>query len=123
MFEIGFSEILVISAIALVVLGPEKLPKLAAQVGRWTGRARAMARQLRTQLEQEAHLQEVMRAAEQATKAASSSPPPQPTRAPAAPAEETVAHPDFHPHSGFSEPAANADQSPIEPSAGIHKAP
>ena len=53
MFEVGFSEILLICAIALLVLGPERLPKLAADLGRWAGRARAMARQLRTQLEQE----------------------------------------------------------------------
>jgi len=54
MFGIDFSEILVIFGIALVVLGPEKLPKLAQTIGRWVGRARAMARQFREQLEQEA---------------------------------------------------------------------
>jgi sec-independent protein translocase protein TatB len=54
MFGIDFSEILVIFGIALVVLGPEKLPRLARTVGRWIGRARAMARQFREQLEQEA---------------------------------------------------------------------
>jgi len=54
MFGIDFSEILVIFGIALVVLGPEKLPRLAATIGRWIGRARAMARQFREQLEQEA---------------------------------------------------------------------
>jgi len=54
MFEVGFSELLLIFAIALVVLGPQKLPKLAQQVGRWVGRARAMARQFREQLEEEA---------------------------------------------------------------------
>jgi len=53
-FGIDFSEILVIFGIALVVLGPEKLPRLAATIGRWIGRARAMARQFREQLEQEA---------------------------------------------------------------------
>jgi sec-independent protein translocase protein TatB len=58
MFEVGFSEMLVIMALALVVLGPEKLPKLAAQVGRWLGRARNMARQFREQLEEEAILEE-----------------------------------------------------------------
>jgi len=54
MFEVGFTEIALIFAIALLVLGPERLPKLAADLGRWAGRARAMARQLRAQLEQEA---------------------------------------------------------------------
>ena len=47
MFEVGFTEIILILGIALLVLGPEKLPRLANQVGRWAGRARAMARQLR----------------------------------------------------------------------------
>jgi sec-independent protein translocase protein TatB len=55
MFEVGFSELLLIFAIALVVLGPQRLPKLAQQVGRWVGRARAMARQFREQLEEEAN--------------------------------------------------------------------
>src|SRR5579862_2482562 len=54
MFGIDFSEILVIFGIALVVLGPERLPKLAATIGRWLGRARSMARQFREQLEHEA---------------------------------------------------------------------
>ena len=53
MFEVGWSEYLVIFALALIVLGPEKLPKLAASVGRWVGRARTMARQFRDQLEAE----------------------------------------------------------------------
>lgn len=57
----GSGEILVIMLIALVVLGPEKLPKLAADIGRWVGRARAMARQLRSQLDQEVHLEELRR--------------------------------------------------------------
>jgi sec-independent protein translocase protein TatB len=53
MFEVGFTEIILIFGIALLVLGPARLPKLAADLGRWAGRARSMARQLRTQLEQE----------------------------------------------------------------------
>ena len=53
MFEVGITEIILIFGIALLVLGPERLPKLAADLGRWAGRARSMARTLRTQLEQE----------------------------------------------------------------------
>ena len=56
MFEVGFTEIILILGIALLVLGPEKLPKLANQVGRWAGRARAMARQLRQQLDEEVEI-------------------------------------------------------------------
>jgi len=53
MFDIGFSEVLLIFGLALVVLGPDKLPGVARTVGRWAGRARAMARQFRDQLEAE----------------------------------------------------------------------
>ncbi len=59
MFEVGFTEIVLIMGLALLVLGPETLPGLAEKVGRWTGRARARARQLRTQLEQEVTLDEM----------------------------------------------------------------
>jgi len=58
MFEVGFTELLLIFALALVVLGPRRLPELATKVGRWVGKARAMARQLREQLDQEVTLEE-----------------------------------------------------------------
>jgi Tat protein translocase TatB subunit len=61
MFEVGFTEIVLILGLALLVLGPEKLPGLAQKIGRWTGRARSMARQLRTQLEQEVTMEELAR--------------------------------------------------------------
>jgi Tat protein translocase TatB subunit len=61
MFEVGFSEIVLIMGLALLVLGPERLPDLAAKIGRWTGRARAMARQFQAQLEQEVTLDSVSR--------------------------------------------------------------
>jgi sec-independent protein translocase protein TatB len=58
MLDIGFSEILLIFVLGLIVLGPQKLPRVAAQVGRWIGRARAMARQFREQLEEEINVEE-----------------------------------------------------------------
>ena len=82
MFEVGFTEILLILGLALLVLGPEKLPGLAEKVGRWTGRARSMARQLRTQLEHEVTMEELSRSrpSQPATP-----PPPQPDISAAAP--------------------------------------
>src|SRR5579859_2984483 len=61
MLDVGFSEILLTSAIALIVLGPERLPKVARQVGHWMGRARAMARQLSEQLEREVSAEELLK--------------------------------------------------------------
>jgi sec-independent protein translocase protein TatB len=61
MLDFGFSEVLLTSAIALVVLGPERLPKVARQVGNWMGRARIMARQLSEQLEREVNAEELLR--------------------------------------------------------------
>lgn len=77
MFEVGFQEIVLIALLALIVLGPEKLPKLAAQLGRWTGRARSMARNLRQQLEQEVSYEDLLKekqAAEEALRKATSAP-------------------------------------------------
>ena len=61
MFEVGFQELVLIALLALIVLGPEKLPKLAAKLGRWTGQARSMARNLRHQLEQEVSYDELLK--------------------------------------------------------------
>ena len=52
-FDFSITELAIIFGVALVVLGPKKLPGLVAQIGRWVGRARHMARQFREQLEQE----------------------------------------------------------------------
>jgi sec-independent protein translocase protein TatB len=52
-FDFSFPELVITFGVALVVLGPKKLPGLVQQVGRWVGRARHMARQFREQLEQE----------------------------------------------------------------------
>jgi len=53
MFDVGFWELTFLMTLALLVLGPDKLPGLVTGVGRWLGRARAMARSLRLQIERE----------------------------------------------------------------------
>ena len=76
MFEVGFTELLVIFVLALVVLGPEKLPRLAQQVGRWIGRARAMAKQFREQLEDEVNLADLKKWEQTPPKPSAASEPP-----------------------------------------------
>ena len=53
MFDIGFWEIMFIVLLALLVLGPEKMPRIVNTLGNWAGRAKFMARSLRMQVEQE----------------------------------------------------------------------
>ena len=52
------------------MLGPEKLPRVVSEVGRWVGRARAMARQFREQLEEEVQIEQARRAQSAAASAA-----------------------------------------------------
>ena len=47
MFDIAWTELLVILVVALVVVGPKDLPRMMRTVGQWAGRARAMADQFR----------------------------------------------------------------------------
>jgi sec-independent protein translocase protein TatB len=53
MFDIGFWELVLLFGIGLMVLGPERMPKVAAQLGRWAGQARNMARNLTSQIQDE----------------------------------------------------------------------
>jgi sec-independent protein translocase protein TatB len=53
MFDVGFSELVLCFLVALVVLGPQKLPAVARALGQWTGRARAYVRNLSSELERE----------------------------------------------------------------------
>ena len=49
--EVGWSELLLIGIVALIVIGPEDLPKLFHSIGRITARARAMAREFSSAME------------------------------------------------------------------------
>jgi sec-independent protein translocase protein TatB len=115
MFEVGFTEIVLILGLALLVLGPEKLPGLAEKVGRWTGRARAMARQLRTQLEHEVTLEELAKSKPMQSSAAAS-----PANASAPNADEpqsdaTQTHTEPHPPAAEEPDKASPDQSTTNP--------
>src|SRR5258708_30638602 len=111
MLDVGFSEILLTSAIALVVLGPERLPKVARQVGNWMGRARAMARQLSEQPEREVSADELLKEQSKPNPPAGNriAPPPAPYVSPPAPyvpPQDVVAGVDPHaaPHAEYHPP-------------------
>lgn len=61
MFDIGFSELLLIAVVALVVLGPERLPKAARFAGLWVRRARNQWDSVKQELERELHADEIKR--------------------------------------------------------------
>ena len=61
MFDIGFSELFLTGAVALVVLGPERLPKAARFAGLWVRRARAQWYSVKGELERELAAEELQR--------------------------------------------------------------
>lgn len=54
MFDIGWSELLIIGVVALIVIGPKDLPRLFHSLGRFTARARSMAREFSSAMEEAA---------------------------------------------------------------------
>lgn len=66
MLDLGWTEILVIGVIALVVVGPKDLPRVLRYVGYWVGKARSMAREFQRAIDQyskEADLEDVKKVA------------------------------------------------------------
>ncbi|WP_083260170.1 Sec-independent protein translocase protein TatB [Marinobacter sp. X15-166B] len=59
MFDIGFLELMICGVIALLVLGPERLPGAARTAGRWVGRARSMVSQFSTELDRQLQAEEL----------------------------------------------------------------
>ncbi len=59
MFDIGLSELGVIGVVALVVLGPERLPKVARAAGRWAGKVQRYVSDVKADINREAELAEL----------------------------------------------------------------
>jgi sec-independent protein translocase protein TatB len=59
MFDIGFSEMVVLAVVALVVLGPERLPKVAKQAGAWMGKLRRYVDDVKSDINRQMELSEL----------------------------------------------------------------
>jgi sec-independent protein translocase protein TatB len=59
MFDIGFSELLVIGVVALIVIGPEKLPRMARTVGHLAGRLQRYVADVKADINREIELDEL----------------------------------------------------------------
>lgn len=61
MFDIGFGELLLVALVALLVLGPERLPRAARFAGLWVRRARAQWHSVKAELERDLAAEELQR--------------------------------------------------------------
>jgi len=65
MFDISFSELLIIALVALIVIGPERLPKVARVAGLMAGRIRRYAQDFKQEINREIELDELKRLQEE----------------------------------------------------------
>jgi sec-independent protein translocase protein TatB len=59
MFDIGFSELIMIGLVSLLVIGPERLPKVARLAGFWIGKTRSMVASVKSEIKQELQAEEL----------------------------------------------------------------
>ena len=67
MFEIGWTELVLIAVVAIVVIGPKDLPRVMRLIGQWTGKMKRMAREFQGQFNEalrEAELEDVKKGVE-----------------------------------------------------------
>jgi sec-independent protein translocase protein TatB len=72
MFDIGFTELLVIGVVALIVIGPEKLPRMARTVGHLAGRLQRYVADVKADINREIELDELRKMRDSMQQAASS---------------------------------------------------
>jgi sec-independent protein translocase protein TatB len=60
MFDVGFSELVLLALVGLLVLGPKRLQTVAAKLGKWLGSARRTTTHLYQQLQRETKMDEVV---------------------------------------------------------------
>ena len=76
MFDFSFSELMVVGVVALVVIGPERLPKVAKTLGHLVGRAQRYVNDVKSDIQREIELDDLRKFKEQVQEAAQSVKPP-----------------------------------------------
>ena len=71
MFDIGFSELLVIGVVALIVIGPERLPRVARMIGHLMGRMQRYVADVKADIDREIELDELRKMRDSVQQAAS----------------------------------------------------
>ena len=71
MFDIGFSELMVIGLVALIVIGPERLPRVARTIGHLTGRLQRYVADVKADINREVELEELRKMKDTVQQAAS----------------------------------------------------
>ena len=71
MFDIGFSELMVIAVVALIVLGPERLPRVARTLGHLAGRLQRYVADVKADINREVELEELRKMKDSVQQAAS----------------------------------------------------
>ncbi|MFT6624583.1 MAG: sec-independent protein translocase protein TatB [Cycloclasticus sp.] len=66
MFDIGFFELCLIAIIALLVIGPEKLPRVARTVGLWIGKAQGMVKTVKYEIDEQLRAEELKQSIQRA---------------------------------------------------------
>ncbi len=59
MFDIGFWELMLMGVVALLVVGPERLPRLAYTAGKWLGKGRSMLSAVKSEIDKEVKAEEL----------------------------------------------------------------
>ncbi len=62
MFDIGFSELILVFVIALLVVGPERLPRIARTAGLWVGKMRGFVSSVKAEIDRELATEELKKA-------------------------------------------------------------
>lgn len=71
MFDIGFSEMAIVAVVALIVLGPDRLPKVARQAGQWLGKLQRYVSDVKSDINRQMELEELRKLKTEVQQAAS----------------------------------------------------